>query len=160
MPVQRPLWAVPAVVALLIGLGGCGASSDQPTAADLAAPAPPASAKASDSGAANSQQAVAGAYLTEKQYAAKKASRAGTKVVLFFHAPWCSSCRATEKSLEKTGVPSGLTVVKVDYDSNTALRKQLGVTVQHTFVELNAKGRPIAKFSGAVSGADIMAGTV
>ena len=58
------------------------------------------------------------------------------------------------------GVPAGLTVVSVDYDSATDLRKQYGVTVQHTFVQVDEAGAELAKFTGSTSGEAIAEQTV
>ena len=86
--------------------------------------------------------------------------RSGTRVVYFFHAPWCPDCRATDASLKSEGVPQGLTVVKVDFDSMTDLRRQLGVTQQHTFVQVDSAGSQVKKWSGSRTGAAISAQTV
>ena len=164
------------LLAAALTLGGCGTTSavqqpavqqpaaEQPGAAAAGAPSTPVAAPAtgasgSGTGAATGAS-VAGAYLSQEEYQAQRAARAGTRVVLFFHAPWCSDCRATEKSLTSAGVPAGLTVVKVDYDSAQALRQQYGVTVQHTFVQVAPDGAPMAKFTGSISGADILVQTV
>jgi hypothetical protein len=45
----------------------------------------------------------------------------------------------------------------VDYDSMTDLRKTHGITQQHTFVTIDAKGTQVAKWSGSRSGAEIKA---
>lgn len=107
------------------------------------------------SGSATAAAMLPGAYLTQAEYAAQMDARHGSTVVYFFHAPWCPDCRATEASLTADGVPEGLTVVKVDYDTATDLKKQFGVTQQHTFVVLDAMGHEVKKFTGATFGADI-----
>lgn len=66
--------------------------------------------------------------------------------VLFFHAPWCSQCRSIESGIKKDGVPDGLTVIKVDYDSNQSLRQKYGVTIQTTFVKVDADGKSTGKY--------------
>lgn len=63
----------------------------------------------------------------------------GTKI-LFFHAPWCSQCRKLEQSIQAGTIPDGVTILKVDYDSNQALRKTYGVTIQTTLVRVNDAG--------------------
>ena len=73
------------------------------------------------------------------------ASTDGVKI-LFFHAPWCPQCRMIESDIQKQGVPSGVTVLKVDYDSNQALRQKYGVTLQTTFVEIDNNGTEIDKY--------------
>jgi len=44
------------------------------------------------------------------------------------------------------GVPAGVTIIKVDYDSNQDLRQQYGVTVQTTFVEVNSSGEGLQTY--------------
>ena len=100
---------------------------------------------------------AAGAYLTLDEYQNQMADRAGTTVVYFFHADWCPSCRATEESLTTAGVPDGLTVVKIDYDTATDLKREYGITQQHTFVQVDEDGAQLAKWTGSVTGDDIKA---
>lgn len=66
--------------------------------------------------------------------------------VLFFHAPWCPQCRMIEEDIKTDGVPDGVTILKVDYDSNQELRQKYGVTLQTTFVEVDENGNEIEKF--------------
>ncbi len=100
---------------------------------------------------------ASGAYVDWSTYAADPARFAQGEVVLFFHAPWCPSCRATEESLDADGVPDGLTVVKVDFDTATDLRRRYGVTVQHTFVQIDGAQEELTTWTGSLSGADIAA---
>ena len=159
-----PIAATAAVVTLLV-LTACGVTSET-SGSPGASSAPtvtmaPSTAASGGSAAAASDAAVpAGAYLTRAEYTEQAASRAGTKVVYFFHAPWCPTCRATEKAIARDGIPAGLTLVKVDYDSEDDLRKQYGVTTQHTFVQVDPSGAEIAKWTGSEGGAEILAKTV
>lgn len=104
-----------------------------------------------------SEAMTAGAYLTIDEYQSQMAERADTTVVYFFHAAWCPSCRATEESLTTTGVPAGLTVVKVDFDTANDLKRQYGITQQHTFVQVDADGTELAKWTGSITGEEIKA---
>ncbi len=91
-------------------------------------------------------------------YAPEKIALAKTsKVVLFFHAPWCPTCRAADAALASTEIPSGLTVLKVDYDTAAELKKKYGVTSQHTFVEVDAKGMLLKKWLGTTTVAELEA---
>ena len=90
-------------------------------------------------------------------YDADRAAYADSRIVLFFHAPWCPNCRATEESLNADGVPDGLTIVKVDFDSQTDLRQEYGVTYQHTYVLVDTDGTALKKWTGTETGADIAA---
>ena len=60
--------------------------------------------------------------------------------VLFFHASWCSVCNFYEGQIEDQGVPDNATIVKVDFDKESELKKQYGVNVQSTFVLLDSDG--------------------
>jgi len=72
-------------------------------------------------------------------------STAGTKV-LFFHAPWCPQCRAIEADITRRGVPEGVTIIKVDYDSHQDLRKNYGITIQTSFVLVDDQGQLVKKY--------------
>jgi thiol-disulfide isomerase/thioredoxin len=73
---------------------------------------------------------------------------AGTRgdIILFFHAPWCPQCRAAEASIKSASLPDNLTIFKVDYDTNQALRQQYGVTLQTTFVKVDESGGKLESF--------------
>ncbi|WP_228484664.1 thioredoxin family protein [Microbacterium cremeum] len=88
-------------------------------------------------------EASPGAYIEYSE--AALAAAEGTRV-LFFHAPWCPQCRSLEADILASGVPEGITVVKVDYDSNQALRQQYGVTLQTTVVSLDEAGAATSTF--------------
>jgi thiol-disulfide isomerase/thioredoxin len=159
--------AVP--VALALVLAGCSSaatstestppppsSSSAPPSADAAG----SSASPVESAAAESPAAVAegpGTYITLAEYAGNEAMYGD--VVLFFHADWCPTCQGTEKDLTENAaaIPAGLTIVKVDYDTETDLRQKYGVTTQHTFVHVDETGTELAKWNGSMTGADIAA---
>jgi thiol-disulfide isomerase/thioredoxin len=73
------------------------------------------------------------------------ASTPGEKL-LFFHAPWCSQCVKLEDDIEASGVPDGVTVFKVDYDSNQDLRRKYGVTIQTTMVKVGDGGKKLDSY--------------
>ena len=67
----------------------------------------------------------------------------------------CSSTRRgaptakeTDKSIQQTGVPDDINIVKIDFDNANDLRKEYGVTQQHTFVLIGADGEEIKKVDG------------
>jgi thiol-disulfide isomerase/thioredoxin len=73
------------------------------------------------------------------------ASTKGTKI-LFFHAPWCPQCRDLEADIKAKGVPGGVTIIKVDYDTNQVLRKKYSVPLQTTLVLVDDNGELVKKF--------------
>ena len=158
-----PTAAAAAVLALLV-LAACGTQSETPgSPAEGTAPAvslAPGPAASGGSPAASDATLPAGAYLSRAEYTERAAARAGTKVVYFFHASWCPTCRATEQAISRDGIPVGLTVVKVDFDTELDLRKQYGVTTQHTFVQVDPSGAELAKWTGSLGGAEILEKTV
>ena len=94
------------------------------------------------------------AYGSEKLALAQKG-----KVVLFFHADWCPICRQfdAEAKANPTIVPDGVHILKVDFDTAIALRQKYGVTVQHTFVQVDAAGATLGKWSDATAYAQVFA---
>lgn len=66
--------------------------------------------------------------------------------VLFFHAPWCSQCRALDRSIANGNLPKDVTIFKTDFDSNQKLRQQYGVTMQTTLVLLDENGNLSKKY--------------
>lgn len=69
----------------------------------------------------------------------------GTKL-LFFYAAWCPQCRALEADIESQGVPEGVTIIKVDYDTHQDLRQKYEVTLQTTVVRIDDEGNLIEKY--------------
>jgi len=85
-------------------------------------------------------------------YSPEKVARAETgDVVLFFHASWCPSCRALNLDIEKnmSSIPEGVSILKVDYDKETEMKKKYGITYQHTLVQVDKDGNMIKKWSGS-----------
>jgi thioredoxin 1 len=78
-----------------------------------------------------------------------RALAAAGPAVLFFSADWCPLCRADMRQIDSRLSELGnITVVVVDYDSNKKLRKQYGVTYQHTYVQINTAGEKVALWNG------------
>lgn len=104
----------------------------------------------------------AGSYITLAEYEADPASYAGTDVVLFFNARWCSTCKVARDNIQAdlASIPPDLTIVVVDFDTANDLRRTYGVTVQHTFVQVDADGTELAKWAGSVTVDQIAKNTV
>lgn len=73
------------------------------------------------------------------------------KVVVFFHAKWCPTCRALELDINNhlDDIPADLTILKTDYDTETALKKKYGITVQHSLVQVDADGNELKQWVGS-----------
>ena len=85
---------------------------------------------------------------------AAKALAAKAPTVLFFAADWCPYCQADLKEINADGARLGnITIVVVDYDKERKLEKTYAVTVQDTFVQIDAAGTRLAAWnSGGVDG--------
>ena len=71
--------------------------------------------------------------------------------VLFFAATlWCNTCSALDDELKERSstLPDGVTVLKVDYDSDRAMRAKYGVTQQHTLVYLDSDQNELKRWIG------------
>ena len=86
------------------------------------------------------QEATAGAYLA---YSPELVANSNAdKIVLFFHADWCPSCRALDRNIISNAddIPADVEIYKVDYDQETALRQQYGIVRQHSVLTVSSNG--------------------
>lgn len=93
---------------------------------------------------------LTGSYKDYSPAAVTSEFKAGNKVVLFFHATWCPTCKQADAAFKTNAgqIPAGVTVLKTDYDSNTELKQKYGITYQHTFVQIDSAGNEITKWNG------------
>ena len=88
------------------------------------------------------------------QYTAYDASKIAFakegKVVLFFNASWCPTCKAVDADIKArmSDIPANTLILSVDYDANKDLKTKYGVTTQHTFVQVDAEGNSLGKWVG------------
>ena len=93
-----------------------------------------------------------------EDYSAEKVANAEGRVVLFFHAGWCPTCRGQEKNIldSKADIPSDLTILKVNYDKETELKSKYGVRLQHSFVQVDSQGNALTKWAGGTDLDDVV----
>lgn len=105
---------------------------------------------------ASSQQSEIGKYV--EYNAINLADTIGDKNILFFKASWCPSCNSLDKAItsELNNIPTGVNIIKVDYDSNTDLKQKYQITMQHTLVQVDENGKEIQKWSGSTNLEDIL----
>lgn len=79
------------------------------------------------------------------------------KVVLFFNAKWSATSKQLDKDFKATKLPDNFTVMSVDYDKNALLRKKYAVPFENTFVQVDAAGVMVNRWSGSEDVAEIVA---
>jgi thiol-disulfide isomerase/thioredoxin len=96
---------------------------------------------------------AAGDYIPYASFATSGDKFSDSKVVLFFNAAWCSTCQQARENIEASlgQIPENLVIVVVDFDNSIELRKKYGVTVQHTFIEIDSAGEVLGKWSGSIT---------
>ncbi len=89
---------------------------------------------------------------------AAQAAAARKRVVYYFAASWCPTCRETYRDLKANfkNVPPDFMIVVVDFDKSAALKAKYGVTSQHTYVSIGPKGELLKIWSGSMKLADII----
>jgi thiol-disulfide isomerase/thioredoxin len=168
--------AVLLTATLALAVAGCASpSADAPASSSTAVvsdevapsasptvPAEPDAPQEAEQASSEAARSGPGSYITLAEYDADKGTYASTDVVLFFNAEWCSTCKKARDNIEASlaSIPSGLTIVVVDFDTANDLRQKYGVTVQHTFVQVDADGNELAKWSGSVTADEIAQNTV
>ena len=108
-------------------------------------PTPTATLTADDPDPESSEPAaIPGTYIDWTETAIADAP--GTRV-LFFHAPWCGQCRELEAGILEQGVPEGVTIIKVDWDTRQDLELQYDVPMRTTFVKLDDSGEVVQRLT-------------
>lgn len=98
-----------------------------------------------------------GTYTTYSEAALAKATEEGDDIVLFFHAKWCPTCRQLERNLNAGSIPSDITILQLDYDTEDDFKQKYGVTFQHTLVQIDGNGNQIDKWAGSYDIKEIQA---
>lgn len=77
------------------------------------------------------------------------------KTVVFFFATWCPNCILTLSELQEkwNEIDPDITLVIADYDQETALKAEYGVTYQDTFVLLDKNAKSVRLWNaGGIAG--------
>lgn len=88
------------------------------------------------------------------QEALTMATNEGKRVVLFFHANWCPTCKAAMADFEANAsqIPTDVAILKVDYDTETELKQRYGVAAQDTFVQIDSSGEMVIRWNSGGQG--------
>lgn len=79
-------------------------------------------------------------------------------ILLFFKANWCPSCRALDADIlaHMADIPAGVEIYTVDYDTATALKRQYGITRQHSIIEIRADGTATSDITHGLTLNDVL----
>ncbi len=149
----KKLWMSFAVLSFAI-LAGCANTSQltqdiqEPADQELWAQAIEVSAPAVE---VIEQEANAGIYKDYSDAALDQALADNQKIALFFHATRCPACRRLDRDLraDMDQLPADTVVFKVDYDEETGLKQQYGITMQHTVILIDENKNEAARAAGA-----------
>ena len=110
----------------------------------------PSAPKTSTNQTSNNTNGQAGKYIDYTPDILERELREGNKVVLYFTASWCPFCKAADQAFRNklNEIPTGVSVLRVNYDKSDDLKKTYGITYQHTFVQIDAYRNSVTKWSG------------
>ena len=124
------------------------------------APAEPAAQPSATSSTAAPEGVYANTsgYISYETYSTAPEKYSASNVVLFYNAYWCSTCKAARDGFEAglSEMPEDLTIVLVDFDENTEMRKKHDVIVQHTFIQIDSSGNELQRWYGSTSVAELV----
>jgi len=142
-------WIIGLLIALLAGTGtyvlNNQKNTDPPVSSSmdsLETEKTTQTTKSPDESEGTGAQTAGGKYIDYSEEAI--AQNAGKNIIVYFHADWCSNCRAIEKTIKKARtLPDDMVILKADYDTETELKKKYGVTQQTTMVQVDGEGNKI-----------------
>ncbi len=79
-----------------------------------------------------------------------------SRILLFFHADWCSTCKSFDEQIRTTQLPWDLIILQVDYDTADDLKKQYSILSQSTFIQIDPQGNMYKRWLGKSQLKDIL----
>ena len=70
--------------------------------------------------------------------------------IVYFHAEWCPVCQSAMLNYRARWdeVQPGITLILADYDKETDLKAEFGVTYQNTYVQVGIDGKALQIWNG------------
>lgn len=92
---------------------------------------------------------IAPQYVKYSEASLAKAQEKG-RAVIYFWASWCPTCQALDKELKERSqeLPSDVTILKTNYDTEKELKKKYQIIQQHTLVQVDKNGNEVKKWIG------------
>jgi thiol-disulfide isomerase/thioredoxin len=75
----------------------------------------------------------------------------GDTVVLFFWAPWCSTCSIHDTDFKEhaSDIPKGVLILRVHFDNEVELKKELNVIHKDTFIAFTKEKGEVGRWIGS-----------
>ncbi|MFW5702920.1 MAG: thioredoxin family protein [Candidatus Dojkabacteria bacterium] len=85
-------------------------------------------------------------------------SEAYANRIIFFKSDWCPTCSVLDRDIKENlaDIPQGTIILEADYDDETELRREYGVTTQHTLILVDQNGDEIKKWAGSFNLKDVL----
>ncbi|MBI2031048.1 MAG: thioredoxin family protein [Candidatus Levybacteria bacterium] len=112
-----------------------------------------------DSAMGSNDSAIATRYVDYSSNSLSKATANNGCAVLFFAAlAWCPSCQAADRNFKANfdEVPGDVTILKVDYDNDSAMKKKYAITMQDTFIQVDSQGKEITRWNSGGKGVEAL----
>lgn len=106
-----------------------------------------------------SSPAISARYVDYTEENFTKATENNGKTVLFFAAlAWCPSCQAADKDIKAnfSKIPQDVTILRVDYDTAKDLKQKYAITMQDTFVQVDAQGKEVTRWNSGGQGVNAL----
>lgn len=95
-----------------------------------------------------------------KDYSPENLKNTKWNILLFFHADWCSTCKNFDKQISELKNIDNLTILKVDFDKETELKKKYSILSQSTFVQIDKEWNAYKRFLWKTDIKDIISNLV
>jgi len=108
-----------------------------------------------DSKTSSTDSGISSRYIDYSEKSFVKASENNGRAVLWFAAlAWCPSCQAADKDFKANfnKVPSDITILKVNYDTEKSMKQKYAITMQDTFVQVDSQGKEITRWNSGGQG--------
>jgi len=89
-------------------------------------------------------------YIPYSEPAQENALTKGNTILFFAATNWCQTCSELDKEIIERNkeIPQDITIMKVDYDNDTEMKKTYEVTTQHTLIVLDQNGQEEKRWIG------------
>jgi len=108
-----------------------------------------------DSASGSNDSSLTTRYVDYSPDALSKAAANNGRAVLFFAAlAWCPSCQAADRDFKANfnKVPEDVSILKVDYDKDSAMKQKYAITMQDTFIQVDGQGKEITRWNSGGQG--------